>query len=300
MPELIRIFVDVLVPVFGVAAVGYGTARLAGLDHRPVGTLAYWLLVPAFIFRTLSDPAALEGPVVKMLLATVITISTVWVVMSWLLRRQPGERRVVDTMAASLGNVGNLGFPIVLFALGEAALPAAVIHFLATTVCIFGYGVTAAARLRAGSPIVAVKRVVTTPAIIAMPLGFMMAAAEWTLPTAPSRMIGLLADAMIPVMLLALGMQLASARLAAGVRRLGLISLAKLAVSPAVFAGVAALLDLRGFARDTGLLMAAMPTAVLVALIGIEFELEAEVATAAILLNSLVALGTLSVLLVLV
>lgn len=299
MPELIRIFIDVLLPVFGVAGAGYVAARLITLDHKPIGTLAYWLLVPAFIFRTLSDPASLEGPVVRMLATTVLTIAVVWILFGVGLRAVPGERRVIDTMSAALGNVGNLGFPIVLFALGEAALPAAAIHFLATTVCIFGFGVAASARLKTGHGLVALRRVVATPAIVVMPLGFLMAAGEWTLPTAPGRLVDLLADAMIPVMLLTLGMQLAASTVTVGFGRLSLVAAGKLVVAPLVFAGIAAIMGLSGFARDSGLLLSAMPTAVLVALIGIEFDLEAEAASAAILFTSVVSMATLSVLLAL-
>ena len=140
---------------------------------------------------------------------------------------------------------------------------------------------------------------VTTPAIVVMPLGFLMAATEAQLPTAPSRLVDLLADAMIPVMLLTLGMQLAASRLSIGWKRLSGVAVGKLVLTPLVFLGVAAVFGLEGFARDTGLLLAAMPTAVLVALIGIEFDLEAEAASASILFTSVVSLGSLAVLLTL-
>ena len=300
MPELLRIFIDVLVPVFGVAGAGYVAARITKLDHRPLGTLAYWLLAPAFIFSVLSDPTALDGPVVQMVASSIITVSVVWGVVWFGLRKASGDRKVIDAMSSAMGNVGNLGFPVVLFALGEAALTAAAIHFLAATTCIFGFGVTASSRLRSGSALTAVRRVFTTPAILAVPAAFIMAATESTMPTAPDRFIGLLADAMIPVMLLTLGIQLASSHIAAGWRRLGTITIAKLVVSPLVFLAVAALIGLEGIPRDSGLVLAAMPTAVLVGLIGLEFDLETEVASAAILVTSVAAMGTLSVVLALV
>ena len=74
MPELLRIFIDVLLPVFGVAGAGYAAARIAKLDHRPLATLAYWLLAPAFILSVLSDPTALDGPVVQMIASSLITV----------------------------------------------------------------------------------------------------------------------------------------------------------------------------------------------------------------------------------
>ncbi len=300
VPELLRIFIDVLLPVFGVAGAGYAAARIAKLDHRPLATLAYWLLAPAFIYSVLSDPTALDGPVVQMIASSVITVSIVWTLVWVALRRESGGRKIIDSMSSAMGNVGNLGFPVVLFGLGEAALTAAAIHFLAVTTCIFGFGVTASSRLRSGSSLTALRRVVTTPAILAVPAAFIMAGTESTLPTAPDRFIGLLAEAMIPVMLLTLGIQLASTRVAAGWSRLSLITVAKLVVSPLVFLAVAFVIGLEGVARDSGLVLAAMPTAVLVGLIGLEFDLETEVASAAILVTSVVAMGSLSVLLTLV
>ncbi|MBT8200531.1 MAG: AEC family transporter [Acidimicrobiia bacterium] len=293
MAELFRIFVDVLIPVAVVVAAGYLAARRWSLDHRPMGTLAYWLLAPAFIFRLLADPAAFRGPVFGMLGASLITVIVLWIMMALLLRDADPERRVLDSMAASFGNVGNLGFPIVLFALGSEALPAAAIHFLAITIGVFVLGISASARLRSGTAIKALTRVATTPAIAVTPFAFAFAGFEWQLPTFAGRSVDLLADAMIPVMLLTLGMQLASSHLTSGLGRLGLIGVAKLVVAPLIYFPLAALFGLTGDARDAGLLLAAMPTAVLVGLISVEFDLETEVATAAILGTSLVSFATL-------
>jgi len=295
MVELLEIFVDVLIPVALVVGAGFLAARKWGLDHRPMGTLAYWLLAPAFIFRLLADPSAFEGPVAAMLGASFLTVVIVWGLMQVLLRSAPAERRVLDSMAATFGNVGNLGFPIVLFALGETALGPAAIHFLAVTIGVFVLGVTASARLRSGSPLKALTRVITTPAIAVAPVAFLFAGFDWELPVFGQRAVGLLADAMIPVMLLTLGIQLASSQLTTGLGRIGTIGLAKLVIGPLVYLPLALLFGLTGDVRDSGLLLAAMPTAVLVGLISIEFDLETEVATAAILVTSLVSFATIGV-----
>lgn len=297
MLELPSIFVDVLLPVFGIAAVGVMTARRWGVSYQPLSTIAYRVLTPAFIFDVLSDPAAAEGPVIRMVGASLGTVLVLWVVLGVFLRGKPGERRVLDSMASTFGNVGNLGFPIVLFGLGDEALASATIHFLAITIGVFTLGVAAAARLRSGSLGDALKRVALTPAIAVAPIALVAGNAGWEFPTAVDRFVGLLAAAMIPVMLLTLGMQLAGAHFTRDAARLVGIGLTKLVVKPAVFVGMAALFGLTGTARDTGVLLAAMPTAVLVGLISLEFDLETEVASAAILATSLVALVSLAVLL---
>ena len=290
--ELLEIFVDVLTPVVGVAAAGALAGKLWKLDYRPLSTIAYYVLAPAFVFRLLAEPGALDGPIAAMAVASA---STVFVVFgsTWLfLRRTDRRRRALDSAAAAFGNVGNLGFPVVLFAFGSGALAEATVHFLAVLVTSFFFGVAAAAGARAGNVLGAAWRVVTTPALLVVIPAVFANTNSVDLPAALERFIGLLADAMIPVMLLTLGIQLVSARLTAGVGRIGVITAAKLALSPAVFFVVGSLLGLTGEAFDTGLILAATPTAVLVGLLSLEYDLESEVASAAILVTSL--LGTIS------
>ncbi len=296
MLELLRIFVDVLTPVLAVAAVGAFAAKIWSLDYRPLSTIAYHFLAPAFVFRILVDPSGFDGPILGMIGATIATVVIVFVFVRVLLRNVPEERRVLDSMLGTFGNVGNLGFPIVLFALGDAALPEAGIHFLATTIGVFVLGIAAAARLRASTATRAIRRVITTPVIAVAPFAIAFNVANVTLAPFAERFMNLLADAMIPVMLLTLGMQLMTVRVVPDVRRLGVLTLVKLAVAPAVFFGVSRLIGLTGDARNAGLLLAAMPSAVFVALISLEFDLESEVASAAILVTSLISIGTLGVL----
>ncbi|MDH3308753.1 MAG: AEC family transporter [Acidimicrobiia bacterium] len=295
MAELVGIFVDVLAPVFGVAAAGFFAARRWKLDHRPLGTIAYWLLAPAFIYRLLSNPAAWNGPVGSMLASSFTTVLVIWVGVRLILRSRSGERKTLDAMVMTFGNVGNLGFPIVLFSLGEDALAPAAIHFLAVTIGVFILGVSSASRLRSGHIGRAFVRVVSTPAIAVVPLALLVGRTETQIPQALERFVGLLADAMIPVMLLTLGMQLASSRISSGVGRLTMVSVGKLVVAPLIYLVIAGWFGLTGVPHDSGLLLAAMPTAVLVGLISVEFDLETEFASAAILLTSVVSMVTLGV-----
>lgn len=110
-----------------------------------------------------------------MIASSVITVSIVWALVWVTLRREPGSRKIIDAMSSAMGNVGNLGFPVVLFSLGEAGLTATAIRFLAVTTCLFGFGVTAGSRFCSGSSLIALRRVVTTPAILAVPAAFIMA-----------------------------------------------------------------------------------------------------------------------------
>jgi predicted permease len=115
------------------------------------------------------------------------------------------------------------------------------------------------------------------------------------LPIWLDRPVGLLAAAMIPVMLLTLGVQLASmgrTRPSAGV----LIPIGmKLVVSPSIAAVAVTALSLAGAAGDVVVLQAAMPAAVFTSLIALEHDLAADYVTTVVLVGTLASILTLPV-----
>lgn len=142
----------------------------------------------------------------------------------------------------------------------------------------------------------AVKRVLTTPIVVAAPLAGLVRWIGFDLPLSATRAVELLADAMIPVMLVVLGMQLAGASHSFQLGRLTKVTAIKLLLVPAAYLAIAQLVGLTGLERDSGLLLAAMPTAVLVGLVSMEFDLETEAVTASILVTSVISMLTLGVL----
>ena len=105
-------------------------------------------------------------------------------------------------------------------------------------------------------------------------------------------------DALIPVMLLTLGMQLAQSTSLRPDVDLGLVAVAKLALVPLVAAALGRLFDLEGDAFGVLVIQSAMPPAVFCAVVALEFDLEAERVTRAVLTTTLLALLTLPVVLV--
>lgn len=291
MSQLIGIFVDVLGPVAAIVGIGFFAGKKWAMDVPTISTLALRVLGPAFMFRLFLDASLTNQPIVAMVSSSVGAILVVWFGMRLVFRSQ-----LEDRMAATFGNVGNLGFPIVLFALGEQALPSAGIHFLSVTVVALFMGIASAAQQRSGGIVAAVKRVLTTPIVVAAPLAGLVRWIGFDLPLSATRAVELLADAMIPVMLVVLGMQLAGASHSFQLGRLTKVTAIKLLLVPAAYLAIAQLVGLTGLERDSGLLLAAMPTAVLVGLVSMEFDLETEAVTASILVTSVISMLTLGVL----
>jgi hypothetical protein len=112
--------------------------------------------------------------------------------------------------------------------------------------------------------------------------------------------VGLLAGALIPIMLLTLGVQLAGIDKIRIERNVVIASLVRLAAGPVLAAALAVPFALSGVARGVGILQSAMPAAVLAVLISLEHDLLSEFVTTAVLLSTLASAVTLTIVLALV
>ncbi|MCA9973905.1 MAG: AEC family transporter [Anaerolineales bacterium] len=300
--QLLEIFLNVVIPVFGLVGLGYVAQPRLQLQAQTVSRTAYYLLIPAFVFNVLSTADAAAALVVQMVgymllvqLATAVLAYTA----ARLLRRPP-RMAAAYVLIAVFGNVGNFGLPLIQFRLGDAALLPATIYFLVIMSSGFVIGVAAASWGREGGRLGAVLAVFKTPALLALPPALLLNWLNLETPLLLARMVQLLAGAMIPIMLLTLGMQLASTRqirltrdtlIAGGLRLIGGPLLALLLVAPFGLAGVE---------RATGIIQAAMPAAVLTAIIALEYDLLPEFVTTTVLFSTLASLITLTLVLTLI
>jgi len=151
-----------------------------------------------------------------------------------------------------------------------------------------------------GTGISAVLSVFKTPALIAMVPALFFYGTDFTPPLFVSRITGLLGKAMIPVMLLTLGVQLSEINkfkfsfdviLASGIR---------LILAPLIALGLTLFFSLSGMEIRSGILQAGMPVAVLGSIIAIEYDVAPEFVTTTVLFSTLMSLFTLTILLYLV
>ena len=299
--ELALIFLNVVTPVFGPVLLGYLSAKPLQLEARTLSRAAYYLLVHDFTFNVMSSAELAAAQALQMvgyMLLVTLGMALLGVLTGRLLRR-PASVVAAYLLIAIFGNVGNFGFPLIEFGLGEAALPAATVYFLVITFVSFVLGVAAANYVRGGN-MAALLAVFKTPALLALVPALIVNWFDWPLPLVLTRIIGLLAGAMIPVMLIALGVQLAQTRslrlsydllVATALRLLGGPLLAFLLITP---------FTLDETARGAGIMQASMPAAVLTSIIALEYDLEPEFVTHAVLFSTLVSVVTLTILLTII
>ncbi len=244
--NLILTVLEIVAPVFLLASVGFVWVRVGG-EYRIefVTRLAMTIGVPALIFTALMkteiDPAALTA----LTLASITGYGVLTLVFFIALRLLRLEMR---TYLAPLivGNTGNIGLPLALFAFGEAGLGYAVIVFAVMAIWSFTFGVWVVAG--GGSPMKAFKE----PLVWATLLGGLFLWQGWETPRFLTNALDLMGQLAIPLMLITLGVALARLH-PAGLGRAFVLSLAKFVVTVAV-----------GWVVGTGFGLAPVPLAVLV------------------------------------
>lgn len=300
--QLLSIFIDVVTPVFALVLLGYLAGPKLKLEARTLSRAAYFIFAPAFIFNVISQASVPLAAVVRMT-GYAFLVHLACVVVGFVVAKALGRSwEIVGAymLIAVFGNVGNFGLSMVEFGLGNDAMVAATIYFLAILVIAFVIGVAAASWIRGSGGVGAILSVFKTPALLALWPALLFTATDLTVPLFLSRITGLLGSAMIPVMLVTLGVQLGEVGklvinldvvLASAVRLLAGPILAMILVVP---------FGLTGFERDVGILQSSMPAAVLCSIIAIEYDLVPEFVTTTVLFSTIASLFTLTVVLSLV
>ncbi len=290
-----------MAPVVAIVAVGALAGPRLGLDSGTLSKLAYWVLGPAFMFSIFSKTeldsatagrlglAAAAGIVASFAVAYVAATATGHV----------GKPRSSVLMTSAYGNVGNAGLAISAFALGEEILDRASVLMLVGMISGTVLGIWLATAGEHGG-FVAVRRAVVSPLVIAAGVALVVNWADLAVPAALDRPTNLVGQALIPVMLLTLGLQLASANSVRVTGSATVVMVAKLLVAPAVAYVVASALGLDGDSRAVATIQAAMPPAVFCVLLAMEFDLEPNQTTNDVVVATIASLVSLPIVLALV
>ncbi len=285
---MVAVLVDVLAPVFAIVAIGLLIARTVNVEPPALATLSYWILGPAFIFDVLAT-ADLDPEVIGNVVGSSALVMLIAGLAAVLLSGAAGvgfSRLAATVLTSTYGNVGNFGLAISAFALGESVLPIAGIVMVTvnTLGILVGVGL---ATFRHGSAWKAIRTAVGSPLALAVVPALLVNISNIDLPVWADRPISLLAAALIPVMLLTLGIQLAlMPRTIPDPQIVGPIAI-KLAFAPVAALAAVSILSLTGTAGDVVILQAAMPAAVFTSLIALEHDLEADYVTSVVLVGTL-------------
>lgn len=293
---LLPIFGSTVLPVFLIAAAGFLLARKVDVEGRSLGRVMFYLATPALVFRSLYqteiDPAALQ---IFALVAASVTILTG--VLGWLVGfDQARRKRAAIVLTSGVSNNGNMGIPISFFAFGAPGLALGTIYYVVSSLLSNTLGVVVASSGRTSIRL-ALAKSLAVPVLYAAIGGLLLNMAAVELPLPLFRAVDLMADAAIPGMLVLLGIQLHAAPLLNGQSVVFRSAAVRLALAPLIAWMLTYLLHMSGVERDVLILQAAMPTAVMAAVLATEFDTEPEMVATVIFLTTVVSMGTLSLVL---
>jgi hypothetical protein len=296
--SLARIFLENLLPVMILAALGLVLRRRLHVDPKPLSQVVFYVFAPALVFNLLLKIPFSLSDMLRMA-AFVVVLLAAMAVLAWILARLLHLNRTMTSaliLCIVFMNAGNLGLPVTQLAFGSVPLAWASVFFSTTALLSNSAGAWIASVGRA-SPRKALVGLAKVPAVYAIPLALILHSASVTLPPLVQVPIGLLAGAAVPSMLLLLGMQLSGNGRRAHIGLLGLVAGMRLVVSPLIAWGLTASFGLPAAAVQAGILEAAMPSAVLNSILATQYDVEPDFVSSAILVTTLLSPLTLTPLL---
>ena len=292
---------DAFALILTMLALGLLFARLRALPENTADVLnriVLYVCLPASVLTyvpRLHLDASLMGLVAAPWLLALLATALVW--LGTRLFRFRREEHAALLMCVALTNSSFIGFPMVRALLGDRALPYAVVYDqFGTFLLLSSFGLYVVARYGGDTPPTArevLQRMARFP-----PLWALLVAVTLMPQTPPSWIAAALkslADAMLPLVMLAVGFSLQLRLPVEELKPLGYGLLLKLLVLPALSLPLAWALGLKGQSFQVGVLETAMPTMITAAALAISHRLAPRLAAAMVGYSILLSLLTLPV-----
>jgi predicted permease len=290
LTDLLIIFSNNLLPILLAAGAGFLVARYLGVTPKSVSQIAFYIFSPCLIFDLLTSSKLDGDDILQMVGYTIVVVLAIGVIAAIIGYVLNFERSILVALLLTVmfGNAGNYGLSLTLFSFGEDALAYASIYFATTAILVYTVGVVLAS-LGKSSLKDAFVGLFKVPVLYAVILALIFNRLDFTLPLSVDRTVSLLADAAIPVMLVLMGIQLYNSNRSKHTFAIGLSNTLRLVVSPVLAIGVGILFRLDGPAFQAGVLESAVPTAVLMTVLGIEYNIEPAFMTTAVFTSTLLS-----------
>lgn len=305
-----------VLPFFGLILLGWVAGKRVKQPAEAMGWLnifIIYLALPALFFKLVARTPFDELTRFDFILSTLAVTYTIFAIaflLGRVLRRASVAEATMQGLAAAYGNIGYMGPGLALLAFGEkAAVPVALIvcfeNALHFAVAPTAMAIAARGSGKPGGGLTLVgtiaKRIAFHPFILAMAAGFAFAGFGLPVPEAAQRLVDYLAQAAAPCALFAMGVTLALRPLKRVPAEIGYIVPLKLIVHPALmYVGLSLVGGFDPVWVWSAVLLASLPTATNVFVIGQQYGVWPERASATVLLTTACSVVTITGLLVLI
>lgn len=312
MADLVGL-INLLAPFFGLIGLGFACGKFA--RHPDIGLswmqfFIIYIALPPLFFKLISEKPIDELANWPFIFATTLSTYCAFAVaftVGMLFSRGSLPQATLQGLAGAYSNIGYMGPPLVLAALGPTASAPVALVFVFDNVLVFtlvpllmtvagAQGTSVLATVRR-----VVSRVVTHPFIIATAVGVVASYAKVELPPFANTMVTWLSAAAAPCALFVLGVTVALSPFARAPLDVPILVAIKLVLHPLI---VWVLLSIIGDFPPTwafaAVLMAALPPALNIFVMSTQYRAGVERASACILVGTVASMVTLSVFLYLI
>lgn len=293
--DLVRALVNTVLPVFILAGLGFIARAYLKAEVRDTSKLTIYIMTPGLIMNSILTSKLSANEVGKILgyelLLTAVLIALTYAVvrgLGW----KPSERSAA-LLSTSFMNCANYGLPVVLLAFGQEGFDRAAIFVVLQSLLMYSVAVYIAASGHMDWR-QAVRAVFRMPLVWSALFATAVRVTGISLPGFIMKPIGLLADGAVVVVVLLLGMQVASIALKGSWGKIGISSLLRLVVSPLLGLGLVALFKPDPLTGKVLVLESAMPAAVNTMLLAVEFGTEPDLVSGTTLVSTLLSVVSVS------
>lgn len=284
---------QIVAPAFLIIALGYVCSRYIQNGIETLIKITMNVLVPAFAWEHLSRMQLESGVITEVLLSAIIIILFPGL-LAWAIFRLMGISGRGVYLPIMFMNSVNLPFPILAAAYGEAAIPFALMFYVTAFLGIFTLGLV----IVSGGKEKGYFLVLREPVIYVVVLALLFNVTQTGVPEFIDRSAHLLAQATIPMVLLALGVQLAQVKITK-------IQLSFTAVAIRFLGGALAgmfcvwLFQLEGLSYKVVVLESIMPCAVITSLVAEKYRAQPDLVASTILISTLLSILVIPITLIL-
>lgn len=301
---------DLALPFFGLIAVGYICGRLNAIPEVGLTWMNFFIVyvaLPSLFFVLISKTPVAELSRWGFVAATLGCTVAMWCLafgLGRLIGRGGAREGAVQALVGSYSNIGYMGPGLTLAALGPQSIVPTALIFVFDTIFFFAvtpFVMTLAASSRASlgdTAWLVLKRIVTHPFNIATAVAVLAAWGQWQPPASVGKILTYFSGAAAPCALFTMGVTVALRPMKRVSADLPALLLVKLVAHP--LAVWLLLTAIGGFGRVwtfTAMLMAALPPALNVFVIGSQYGVYVERASSAILIGTIVSVLTVTALL---
>lgn len=282
--------VKIVFPVFAIIGVGYLFARWMRVDLDSLTNIMFYLLIPCLVFAYLVRAEITWAEIGTVSGGAAVAMFGTGALGFILPRRMRSPGLFLSVMFM---NAGYMGLPLVMLAFGGSAVSAAIIYIVAEGVVHFSLGIAIVSGERSLREISRLPIIYVT--IIALAMNF----ARVPIPDFVYSPIRLLGDAVIPLMLFALGYQLYSVRLTSFPAALA-ASIMRNVGGFAIALAFCYLAGVGGIERKVIIILSATPSAVVNFVIARKYHADTDLVSSIVLLSTILSIGTVTLALFLI